>query len=186
MAGQLSHFTDEKNEAQVAWHGLTDTFPSLKPEGSHLPTHPILSFQEPRTLGERGLYALQLRGVGMGGRVPLWLMPGRAEQLSHLEAFHMPVVLTYIEPPTEVQARTGLLPVLSMPACNALEETFMARAPSMIRHTPQQKSTVNMWHSVLVQTPHTKKVLKCVDLYTRVLCGFNSQSLHGGRYKVLW
>lgn len=93
----------------------------------------------------------------MGGRVSLWLMPGKAEQLSHLEAFHMPVALTYIEPPTEVQARTGLLPVLSMPACNALEETFMARAPSMIHHTPQQTGTVNTWHSVSGANPTHKE-----------------------------
>lgn len=74
----------------------------------------------------------------------------------------MPVALTYIEPPTEVQARTGLLPVLSMPACNALEETFMARAPSMICHTPQQKGRVTRGTVCLVQTPHIKKVLEGV------------------------
>lgn len=50
----------------MAWHGLTDTFLSLKPEGSHLPTFSILSAQEPQPLGERGLYVLQLRGVGIG------------------------------------------------------------------------------------------------------------------------
>lgn len=38
MAGQWSRFTDGESEAQVAWYGPTDTFPSLKPEGSHLPT----------------------------------------------------------------------------------------------------------------------------------------------------
>lgn len=171
MAGQWSHFTDGESEAQVAWYGPTDTLPSLKPEGSHLPTYPILSSQKPQTLRGRGLHALQLRGVGMEGGVCLWLMPGRAEQLSHLEAFHMPVALTYIEPPTEVQARTGLLPVLSMPACNALEETFMARAPSMISHTPQQKKAHSLTHGpvCLTQTPHTKKVLECVGLHWSLL-----------------
>lgn len=93
-----------------------DTLSSLKPEGSNLPTHPILNSQEPQTLRGRGLHALQL-SVGMGHGVSLWLMPVRAEQLSHPEAFHMPVALTSIEPPTEVQARTGLLPVYANSQC---------------------------------------------------------------------
>lgn len=54
-----------KVRSRWVWYGPTDTLSFLNPEGSHLPTHPTLSFLEPQTLRGRGLHGLQLRGTGM-------------------------------------------------------------------------------------------------------------------------
>lgn len=139
-------------------YGPTETLPSLKPESFHLPRYPILSSQEPQKLRGRGLHAeAQLRSAGVGGVLSLWLMPCRQSSCKlHLEAFHVPVALTYTEPPAQVQTRTGLLPVLSMPACNVLEDTFMASTPNTVS---------------LIQTPYTKKVGECAEgVYWSPLC----------------
>lgn len=87
-------------------------------------------------------------------------MPGRAEQLSYLETFHTPAAPTYTETPAQVQTRTGLLPVLSMPASDALEDTVMARAqPAVLLREKVFTCGTLCW----IPTPLAHKVLECAE-----------------------